>query len=102
MVEHFPMRWRGRGAEIDLHQFSPDRYRAAGSVLESSRGPMPPRLSKVDAPAPPARRRSLGEACRELGLDTHGMRCPACPLKVLCVTETRWRVPRVRRPRDMV
>jgi hypothetical protein len=45
---------------------------------------------------------SLGEACRELGLDSHGMRCPACPLKVLCMTETRWRVPRTRRPRYLV
>jgi hypothetical protein len=47
---------------------------------------------------------SLGEACRELGLDSHGMRCPACPLKVLCMTETRWRVPRTTtiRPRQLI
>jgi hypothetical protein len=43
---------------------------------------------------------SLGEACRELGLDSYGMRCPACPLKVLCMTETRWRVPRPTTPRS--
>jgi hypothetical protein len=47
-------------------------------------------------------RGSLGEACREQGLDAHGMRCPACPLKVLCMTETRWRVPRNPRPRYLI
>jgi hypothetical protein len=53
---------------------------------------------------PPRRtqRRSLGEACRELGLDSYGMRCPACPLKVLCMTETRWRVPRTPRPKYLI
>jgi hypothetical protein len=50
--------------------------------------------------APP--RRSLGEACRALGLDSHGLRCPACPLKVLCMTETRWRVPLAKRPRYLI
>jgi hypothetical protein len=40
---------------------------------------------------------TLGQACREAGLDAHGMRCPPCPLKVLCVTETRWRVRREQR-----
>jgi hypothetical protein len=55
-------------------------------------------------PTPPRRpqRRSLGEACRELGLDSYGMRCPACPLKVLCMTETRWRVPRTHRLRQLI
>jgi len=53
-----------------------------------------PRQPKPLSPKQPAYCRSLGEACRELQLDSHGMRCPACPLKVLCMTETRWRVPR--------
>ncbi len=52
-------------------------------------------------PKPPQTLRSrpmtLGQACREAGLDAHGMRCPPCPLKVLCVTETRWRVRREQR-----
>jgi hypothetical protein len=30
------------------------------------------------------------------------MRCPACPLKILCMTETRWRVPRNPRPRHLI
>jgi hypothetical protein len=37
-----------------------------------------------------------------LGLDAHGMRCPVCPLKVLCMTETRWRVPRTPRERYLI
>jgi hypothetical protein len=45
---------------------------------------------------------SLREACRGMELDTHGMRCPVCPLKVLCLTDTRWRVPRMPRPRYLV
>lgn len=46
---------------------------------------------------------SLGEACREVGLDARGMRCPVCPLKALCMTETRWRVRRAApRPRYLV
>jgi hypothetical protein len=60
-----------------------------------------PRRPK-SAPPPRPHYRSLGEACRELGLDAHGMRCPACPLKVLCMTETRWRVPRTPRPRYLI
>jgi len=64
---------------------------------------MPPRQPERPVPPRPARRMSLGEACRELGLDSHGMRCPACPLKVLCMTETRWRVPRTTtRPRQLI
>jgi hypothetical protein len=62
----------------------------------------PPHRRTVPAESRPARRRSLGESCRELGLDSHGMRCPACPLKVLCMTETRWRVPRAPRPRYLI
>ena len=58
---------------------------------------MPSRPPEDIRPEPPARRRSLGEACRELGLDALGLRCPGCPLKVLCMTETRWRVPRTPR-----
>jgi hypothetical protein len=61
----------------------------------------PPR-PKTAPETRPARYGSLGEACRESGLDSHGMRCPACPLKVLCMTETRWRVPRTRQPRHLV
>jgi hypothetical protein len=56
----------------------------------------PPRRAKPATPAKRPCHRTLGEACRELGLDSHGMRCPVCPLKVLCMTETRWRVPRNR------
>jgi hypothetical protein len=55
---------------------------------------MPPRDSKPAEPEASSRRRSLGEACRELGIDAHGQRCPGCPLKVLCMTETRWHVRR--------
>lgn len=60
--------------------------------LKRSRPVTPPRRS---------RRLSLGEACRDLGLDSYGMRCPVCPLKVLCMTETRWRVRRTP-PRYLV
>jgi len=63
---------------------------------------MPPRKARPVPPPRPARRMSLGEACRERGLDTHGLRCPAGPLKALCKTETRWRVPRTPRPRYLV
>jgi len=59
----------------------------------------PPRPPKR---TPRPRYRSLGESCRELGLDSHGMRCPACPLKVLCMTETRWLVPRTPRPHYLI
>ena len=63
---------------------------------------MPPRRPKpASQPVRPGHQ-SLGEACRSLGLNSHGMRCPACPLKVLCVTETRWRVPRQSRLRYLV
>jgi hypothetical protein len=63
---------------------------------------MPPRRTKQPSAPRSPRYRSLGESCRALGLDAHGMRCPACPLKVLCMTETRWRVPRNRRPRYLI
>jgi len=63
---------------------------------------MPPRQPKSVSPPETSPRRSLGEACREMGLDHHGLRCPGCPLKVLCMTETRWRVPRTPRPRYLV
>ena len=62
----------------------------------------PPSPPKYPPPERPTHYRSLGESCRELGLDSHGMRCPACPLKVLCMTETRWRVQRETRPGYMV
>jgi len=45
------------------------------------------------------RPRSLGEACREMGLDDDGERCPTCPLKELCESEARWLVCRSERPR---
>jgi len=45
------------------------------------------------------RPRSLGDACRELGLDDDGQRCPECPLKTLCESEERWLVCRGERPR---
>lgn len=61
-----------------------------------TRRPRPDPLSRRNPPM------SLGEACRGRGLDALGLRCPACPLKVLCLTETRWRVPRLPRPRHMV
>jgi hypothetical protein len=62
------------------------------------------RQPKPKPPTPPRQAycRTLGDACRESGLDAHGMRCPACPLKVLCMTETRWRVPRTPRPGYLV
>jgi hypothetical protein len=41
--------------------------------------------------------RSLGDACRSQGLDVFGLRCPGCPLKALCMTETRWVVSRAPR-----
>jgi hypothetical protein len=63
---------------------------------------MPPRQPKPASQSVRQGRQSLGEACRSLGLDSHGMRCPGCPLKVLCVTETRWRVPRQSRLRYLV
>jgi hypothetical protein len=63
---------------------------------------MTPKRSRRAIPPRRPYRRSLGESCRELGLDAHGMRCPACPLKVLCVTETRWRVPRNPKPRYLI
>jgi hypothetical protein len=66
------------------------------------RRPMPPKRNRQVPPPLHNQPRSLGEACRELGLDSYGMRCPACPLKVLCMTESRWRVPRLQRPRNLV
>jgi len=56
---------------------------------------MPPRYPADAAPRP----RSLGDACREAGLDDDGERCPACALKQLCESETRWLVCRNERPR---
>jgi len=44
----------------------------------------------------------MREACRGLELDAHGMRCAACPVKMLCMTETRWRAPLNPRPRYLV
>jgi hypothetical protein len=49
--------------------------------------------------APGSAPRSLGDACRELGLDDEGQRCPECPLQALCESETRWLVCRGERPR---
>ena len=63
---------------------------------------MPPPPTRQTNPPPRNQPRSLGEACRELGLDAHGMRCPACPLKVLCMTETRWHVRRDERLRQLI
>jgi hypothetical protein len=45
------------------------------------------------------RARSLGEACRDAGLDDDGERCETCPLQHLCKNETRWLVCRSERPR---
>ena len=42
---------------------------------------------------------SLGEACRESGLDEEGERCPRCALKELCESETRWLVRHNEKPR---
>jgi hypothetical protein len=56
---------------------------------------MPPR-QPADAGLRP---RSLGEACRESGLDEDGERCPTCVLRELCESETRWLVGRGERPR---
>jgi hypothetical protein len=36
--------------------------------------------------------RSLREACRQVGLDHRGMRCPDCPLRDLCESDVRWLV----------
>jgi hypothetical protein len=63
---------------------------------------MPPRRPRKIVLQRPSRRLSLGEACRENGLDAHGQRCPVCPLKALCVSETRWRVRRPPRPRYLI
>jgi hypothetical protein len=63
---------------------------------------MPPRRPQKATVERRARRLSLGEACRENGLDAFGQRCPACPLKALCVSDTRWRVQRPPRPRYLV
>ena len=41
---------------------------------------------------------SLGEACRESGLDEDGQRCADCALKQLCESEARWVVCRGERP----
>jgi hypothetical protein len=47
------------------------------------------------SPDPPTRPRSLREACRQVGLDRGGARCPTCPLRELCEHDERWMV---RRP----
>ena len=36
--------------------------------------------------------RTLKEACREIGLDDRGRKCPLCPLRDLCESEERWLV----------
>jgi hypothetical protein len=86
--------------------YAPREDAASIAVENDSRGstmtPTPPRRPQEPAPAETSSRRSLGECCRELGLDAHGQRCPVCPLKVLCMTETRWRVPREPRPRRLI
>ena len=41
---------------------------------------------------------SLREACREVGRDENGRRCPTCPVKSLCKDESRWVVRRDRKP----
>ncbi len=41
---------------------------------------------------PLARPRSLREACRQVGLDRYGERCPDCPLRYLCEDDGRWLV----------
>jgi len=56
---------------------------------------MPPR-SANDVRLRP---RTLGEACRALGLDNDGERCAECPLKQLCENETRWLICRTDAPR---
>jgi hypothetical protein len=56
---------------------------------------IPPRY-RADAGHRPC---SLGEACRESGLDEGGERCPNCALKQLCESETRWLVSRSELPR---
>jgi hypothetical protein len=56
---------------------------------------MPPRYP-ADARFSP---RALGDASRALGLDDDGERCPQCPLKQLCESETRWLVCRTDPPR---
>lgn len=35
---------------------------------------------------------SLRQACRNAGLDHNGERCPDCPLRQLCKSESRWLV----------
>ncbi len=37
---------------------------------------------------------SLGEACERAGEDDDGRRCPFCPLRELCLDESRWVVHR--------
>jgi hypothetical protein len=42
----------------------------------------------TDPPLSPAL--SLRQACRKVGYDDGGKRCPGCPLKELCESEERW------------
>lgn len=56
---------------------------------------MPPR-DPTDAGLGP---RSMGEACRDKGLDDDGERCPVCQLRHLCKNESRWLVCHTERPR---
>jgi hypothetical protein len=46
--------------------------------------------------------RTLGEACREVGRDECGRRCPSCPLRELCQNEARWLVQRSAPPASLV
>ena len=42
---------------------------------------------------------SLRDACEQTGHDDAGQRCPSCPLKGLCASETRWLIELVPRSR---
>jgi hypothetical protein len=48
----------------------------------------PARDAWMSAPISPAL--SLRQACRKVGYDDGGKRCPGCPLKELCESEERW------------
>jgi hypothetical protein len=103
ILGHLPGRPRGRAAQIDLPQCQINCYRDVSAIAIRENPPnMPPRRPPKADPQRRSRRLSLGEACRENGLDALGQRCPACPLKALCVSETRWRVRRPPRPRYLI
>ena len=42
---------------------------------------------------------TLGNACEKTGYDDSGKRCPSCPIKGLCASETRWLIELVPRSR---